>query len=239
MSNHQHHQDCHTRRTVPGACNCFPGTALGRDFLSRAAPSEIAVGDRVRSFDFQSRDVEGDRACYVEGTVERIGEPPFQLDTGHHAVYAIRVERRVFNGWEVTEGWGAVGDRVFPPVNGIPKTFGGVTDGVVKVEPAEVILVDVHGPIENLKDHLLRTIARAWPTDRGPGRRDLDLFGDQIDRIVALAIKEGEARASRLDACGADGCGATATAPDPYGGFDVCAEHEAEFLRMQRNGGRR
>jgi hypothetical protein len=90
---------------------------------------KIQVGDKVRSFDFAEpgeswgRDLEGDRACYVEGVVVGFADWP---DCKR---YQIRVDRRVFGGKEKP-----IRDpEVFPPVNGTPSTMGGVTDGVEKV----------------------------------------------------------------------------------------------------------
>ena len=85
----------------------------------------IQVGDRVRSFDFVQgdfgRDLEGERACYVEGVVEafveREGCPRYEL----------RVEREVFGG---DQFYHRAGRLVYPPVNGTPKLFGGVCDNV-------------------------------------------------------------------------------------------------------------
>ena len=90
----------------------------------------IQVGDRVRSFDFAEtfddgaqfgRDLEGDRACYVEGVV---------LDlTVHEGCprYEIHVDRDVFAGEESDR---RVGRVIYPPVNGTPKSFGGACDSV-------------------------------------------------------------------------------------------------------------
>lgn len=88
--------------------------------------SSIKSGDFVRSFDFEDRDLEGDRACYVEGEVTG-----FQEVEGCNR-YAIRITKRVRGGAVTVEaGMG----YVYPPVNGIPKLFGGnVTDGVEKIE---------------------------------------------------------------------------------------------------------
>ncbi len=83
---------------------------------------DITVGTRVRSFDFESRDLEGERACYVEGVVVGI------VDEGMDCPrYNIRVERKVFGGkeCEVPEG-----HHVYPPVNGTRTTFGRTTNGV-------------------------------------------------------------------------------------------------------------
>lgn len=86
--------------------------------------AEIIPGTRVRSFDFDGRDVEGERACFVEGTVVGFCE------IGGCTRYDIIVDRRVFAGEDRTRE----GERVFPPVNGTPKLFGGVCDGVVALE---------------------------------------------------------------------------------------------------------
>lgn len=92
----------------------------------------IAVGSRVRSFDFEGRELDGERACYVEGTVESVGKPPRGVAYVGHDVYAIRVERVVFGGEELPEARN-LGELVCPPVNGIPKMFGGHTDGVTLI----------------------------------------------------------------------------------------------------------
>jgi len=92
--------------------------------------SQIVVGSRVRSFDFESRDLVGTRACYVEGVVEDIGTFPGFPDCPR---YKILVDRVVFEGEVFTEG-GCNGACVFPPVNGTPKMFGGATDGVEVIQ---------------------------------------------------------------------------------------------------------
>lgn len=83
----------------------------------------IVPGTRVRSFDFDSRDLTGERACFVEGTVVGFCE------IGGCTRYDIIVDRRVFGGQE-----GSWVDRVFPPVNGTPNMRGGVCNGVVAIE---------------------------------------------------------------------------------------------------------
>lgn len=84
--------------------------------------NQIQVGDRVRSYDFDGR-----RDCYVEGFVQS-----FQEIEGCER-YAINVDRVVFGGREV-ELKGRYAGGVFPPVNGTPKLFGGVCNGVEKLE---------------------------------------------------------------------------------------------------------
>jgi len=81
----------------------------------------INIGDRVRTFDFPdaTRALEGDHACYYTGTVEDITE------AYHGEAYKIRVDGRVFTGTHTDYD-----PYVYPPINGRPKLFGGVTDGV-------------------------------------------------------------------------------------------------------------
>ena len=81
----------------------------------------IAVGSKVRSFDFESRDLTGENAFYVEGEVIDI-----HSWTGCDR-YVILVEKQVYRGEDVNYH---VGKEVTPPVNGIPNLFDGVTDGV-------------------------------------------------------------------------------------------------------------
>lgn len=92
----------------------------------------IAVGDYVRSFDFprpdgSGRDLTGDRACYVEGTVSMIGE----IDGCNR--YLIHVSRCVFGGKEIPKTQRE--PYVNPPVNGTLKLFGGICNGVEKAQP--------------------------------------------------------------------------------------------------------
>lgn len=87
----------------------------------------INIGDRVRTFDFPdaTRALEGDHACYYTGTVEDITE------AYHGEAYKIRVDGRVFTGTHTDYD-----PYVYPPINGRPKLFGGVTDGVELIGPA-------------------------------------------------------------------------------------------------------
>ena len=86
--------------------------------------NEIKKGDRVRSFDFANgeygRDLEGERACYVEGTV--IDLPTMAECKRYHIV----VERRIFGGKEILDGE----DSVFPPINGTRSWLGRLMDCV-------------------------------------------------------------------------------------------------------------
>jgi len=89
--------------------------------------NEITVGTKVRSFDFDDHSIEGERACYVEGEV--VG---FAHKEGCER-YVIFVTKRVFGGKTKDIGRTPPETHVYPPVNGIPKTFGGVTDFVEAV----------------------------------------------------------------------------------------------------------
>ena len=81
----------------------------------------IQIGSKVRSFDFHSRDITGEDACYIEGEVVDI-----RWEEGCDR-YVILIEKQVFAGKEEDTH---VGSLVHPPVNGIPKWNGSVTDGV-------------------------------------------------------------------------------------------------------------
>ena len=90
---------------------------------------EINVGDRVRSFDFATddgwgRELEGERANFVEGLVVAKKE----LEGCERLV--IMVDRHVSAGEEIQA---LVGKQVFPPVNGTPKTIGGICVGVTQI----------------------------------------------------------------------------------------------------------
>ena len=82
----------------------------------------ISVGDRVRSFDYATspggRDLDGERACYVEGVVEDL----VRIDGCLR--YKILVERDVFGGKEEST---RVGRYMHPPVNGTPRLIGGAS----------------------------------------------------------------------------------------------------------------
>lgn len=82
----------------------------------------VKVGDKVRSYDFEVGD-----DCYIEGIVEAIGR--FD-DFGSSCFrYKIRVEKTVWEGKEIRNRL----THIYPPVNGTPKFYGGVTHRVVKI----------------------------------------------------------------------------------------------------------
>ena len=88
----------------------------------------IAAGSLVRSFDFPflfedgrvaGLDLDGERTCYIEGTVIAIGED--------HAEgcprYRIRVHKQVYfcsEAGALTERSGEDGWEILPPLNGTP-----------------------------------------------------------------------------------------------------------------------
>jgi len=84
----------------------------------------IQPGDRVRSFDFESRDLAGENARYIEGEVTG-----FDRMEGCDR-YAIRVTKVVW-GRVVTQEPGM--GYTYPPVNGTPTTLGRVCDSVEKI----------------------------------------------------------------------------------------------------------
>ena len=85
----------------------------------------ITIGSRVRSFDFADgdygRDLDGERACYVEGVVSG-----YKFVEGCER-YQILVDRDVFGGKESDR---RIGRTVTPPVNGTPTWTGDVTNYV-------------------------------------------------------------------------------------------------------------
>ena len=87
----------------------------------------IQVGDRVRSFDFRCHDLEGERACYIEGRLVAIQEHQYECNR-----YMIRVDRKVFAGEELEV---ELGTYVYPPINGAPTLFGRTTDYVEVIFP--------------------------------------------------------------------------------------------------------
>lgn len=98
------------------------------------ADLNIKAGDTVRAFDFDNRMTQGDDACYVEGLVLGILNPGEKCPTNGGAFhdcprYIIKTVKRVWGGVVKTD----VPTRFYPPVNGTVKTFGGVCNGVVKV----------------------------------------------------------------------------------------------------------
>lgn len=91
----------------------------------KAGADNVKVGDTVRSFHFEGRDLEGERASYIIGIVEAVGEN--KIDGCDR--YTIRVIADIFGGEVVTHPAGVV----YPPVNGT-EIWGEdrVTDCVVK-----------------------------------------------------------------------------------------------------------
>jgi hypothetical protein len=94
----------------------------------------LAVGDRVRSFDFpfyvsrsdaiEGMELEGERACFLEGTLEAIGEDVLEGCPR----YRIQVDC-----WHPTPARPTRRFTVYPPVNGTPATMNPRCFGVVKL----------------------------------------------------------------------------------------------------------
>ncbi|MBV2149914.1 hypothetical protein KRZ98_16845 [Sphingobium sp. AS12] len=80
----------------------------------------IAVGDFVRSYDFEAH-----ADCYVEGVVDEVGK----IVEGCPR-YVIRGHRRIWSGRELTLPAEAI---FMPPVNGTRVLGGGYCNGVRKV----------------------------------------------------------------------------------------------------------
>lgn len=119
--------------------------------------------DRVRSFDFPNVwdfpdpedasdnpapthktgfDLEGERACYIEGLVMAIIEPgetgPFGYKSYDCIRVCIRVDRKVRQGVETLLTYEAIGPHepklVYPPQNGVPTDMGNVCCGIEVIE---------------------------------------------------------------------------------------------------------
>lgn len=74
--------------------------------------TELKVGDKVRSYDFDGR-----KDCYVDGTLTEV------QNDGECDRYAIKVEAKVWCGVLESD----FPEFVYPPVNGLPNWLGGVT----------------------------------------------------------------------------------------------------------------
>jgi len=85
----------------------------------------INVNDTVRSHDFDDHSTTGERACYIEGTVEKTFT---NVITGYK-MHQIRVTKQVFGGEEKT----TFAEFAYAPVNGSKQMFGEPTYGVYKL----------------------------------------------------------------------------------------------------------
>lgn len=84
-----------------------------------APQTDIVPGEKVRSYDFA-----GVRNCYVEGVVVKISNPIEGCKR-----YEIMVEKRVLDGTSIS----VADPYVYPPVNGTPMLFGGITNLVERI----------------------------------------------------------------------------------------------------------
>jgi len=105
---------------------------------NRRDTAQALIGQRVRSFDFYDRDIEGERACYVTGTVTGILPAGDLADDGETKFndcdrYIIRAESRTFAG-EPT-ALACEGQQFFPPLNGTPTSLDDTTDYVAPLNP--------------------------------------------------------------------------------------------------------
>ena len=87
----------------------------------------VKVGDKVRSFDFDSHEVEGRDACYVEGVVESIEGHPMG---GGGEYVKFLITKKIFSGKERT---GSVGEFNWVPQNGQETWTGKLTNHIVKI----------------------------------------------------------------------------------------------------------
>jgi hypothetical protein len=89
---------------------------------------QIAVGDWVRSYDFEYAD-----DCYIIGRVTDV-----DYDLGGCNRYAIEAYRRIYGGEDESDNLHVANHRFYPPMNGTPNSFGGYCNGVRKLEGEEL-----------------------------------------------------------------------------------------------------
>lgn len=96
--------------------------------MPRPVDTSIRCGDKVRSYDFPDDYRPDARGCYIEGIVLESREyPELHLDGPR---YKIVVTAHYWMGEKIK-----CEQRVlYPPVNGTPKSTGGVCNGVEKLE---------------------------------------------------------------------------------------------------------
>jgi len=91
----------------------------------------IGIGDRVRSYDFPDRDGGSREQCYAEGTVRALQW------VGGCERYVVLIDKDVWDGKEYLSPQGSrVGSLLFPPVNGTPRSMGGICNGVELLKEA-------------------------------------------------------------------------------------------------------
>jgi hypothetical protein len=129
----------------------------------------VGVGDTVICFDFPSRAMSGEVACYAVGVVEGVGRDWGGVENTCDR-FKVRVVRQVFGGEEVDYT-----GLIFPPVNGVP-IIGAcgpkVTGGVVLMLKApavsnrrSVLLSDgraIPAPIEDMFAGEFARAVEAW-----------------------------------------------------------------------------
>ena len=91
---------------------------------------KIIIGDCVRSFDFPMLKTREERMeCYVEGVVVGITDCKTDKIFRDCNRYKIRCCKRIWDSKKSSKHE----DFYFPPVNGTPSMFGGVTNTVERV----------------------------------------------------------------------------------------------------------
>lgn len=92
-------------------------------------PTDIQIGDRVRSHDFPGK-IGLVEEFYIEGEVMDI------LEHDGCMKYEIWADRRVWNGHTTRQG---VPNYFYAPVNGTKTLLGGTCNGVVKLSDTELL----------------------------------------------------------------------------------------------------
>jgi hypothetical protein len=87
----------------------------------------IKVGDKVRSFDFDCKEVDTINSCFVEGIVESIEGHPMG---GGGEFIKFEITRKVFSGEETNR---SVGEHNWVPQNGQKQWTGKLTNNVIKI----------------------------------------------------------------------------------------------------------
>ena len=93
------------------------------ELLSLIEDNDIKVGDKVRSFDFDKKDLTGERASYAEGVVVGLERHEGSMR------YKIKVSHQVFGAKNVKID----NEFIYPPINGTKTSSGKIMSGVEKI----------------------------------------------------------------------------------------------------------
>ena len=88
----------------------------------------IEIGDKVRSFDFDCKEVDTINSCYVEGIVESIEGHPIG---GGGKYIKFKITKKIFAGEDLKE---TVGEYNWVPQNGQETWTGKETNNAVKIK---------------------------------------------------------------------------------------------------------